>query len=210
MVGATEGEVLDWLSGTINPTHNFLFYTTPNAIQDLAAFLRTQQVDMDLLIDPYTGVSLGDPVEGRELYAESCVNCHGAAGDRLNFGSQTSPLFLADLAVSDPWQTVHKIRFGTPTNVNMPSTEELGWSLARVADVLAYAQTLRRANPSLTPFTNASSGPVEVERQGQIEPLIWGAFMAFAIIAATVLVDIYRERGLPAWVKPRRARKTRR
>jgi thiosulfate dehydrogenase len=193
MVGATETEVLDWLSGSINPAHNFLFYTNTTALLDLAAFLRTQQVDMDLLIDPYTGAALGDHQAGEQLYAETCLNCHGPQGDLINFGSDLSPLYLADLAVSDPWQTVHKIRFGTPTTSRMPASEELGLSLSRVADVLAYAQTLRRGNPALTPFTSVSEGPVQVERQGEIEPLIWGAFIILAIVGFSLLSDLVRE-----------------
>lgn len=193
MVGATETEVQDWLSGSVNPTHNFLFYTNTTAIQDLTAFLRTQQADMDLLIDPYTGASLGDRVTGQALYGANCADCHGDRGDMINFGSELSPLYLADLAVSDPWQTVHKIRFGTPTNASMPATEELGWSLSRVADVLAYAQTLRRGNPALTPFTSGFEGPVHVERQGEIEPLIWGAFILFAIVGFSLINDLASE-----------------
>src|SRR5690606_27665617 len=60
MIGAPQSVVEDWLSGAINPSHDFLFYTNPIAIQDLTAFLRTQQVDMDLMISPSSGEALGD------------------------------------------------------------------------------------------------------------------------------------------------------
>lgn len=194
MVGATEEEVLDWLNGTNNPEHNFLSVTNVTALQDLTAFLRTQQVDMDLLIDPYTGTAFGDRVEGRDLYQDTCARCHGSLGDAINFGSVVDPLYIADLAVYDPWQTVHKVRFGTATSRLMPSSEQLGWSLTEVGDLLAHAQTLRRGSPHLTFSNTESSGPVQVERQAQIGPIIWAAFVIFALVLGATGWDAYANR----------------
>jgi thiosulfate dehydrogenase len=182
VVGATEEDVLDWLNGANNPDHNFLALTNSTALLDLAAFLRTQQIDMDLLIDPYTGNALGDRTPGRELYISTCTRCHGSFGDSINFGNGVVPIYLADIASVDPWQTLHKIRFGTATYKRMPATEALGWSLTEVADVLTYIQTLRRGSPELDFVNTMSSGPVQIERQAQIEPIIWGAFAIFALV----------------------------
>jgi thiosulfate dehydrogenase len=198
MVGATQDEILNWLNGTNNPQHNFLALTNSTAIQDLVAFLRTQQVDMDLLVDPFTGASLGDRNLGQALYITDCSSCHGTAGDRINLGSTANPIYLADLATVDPWQTIHKIRFGTPTNLRMPSSEAEGWSLSEVANVLAYVQGLRRGDPALTFVNTASSGPVQIERQGEIGPILWMAVVMFTLIAGTFVWDKIQFRSAAA------------
>jgi thiosulfate dehydrogenase len=195
-VGATQEDVLAWLNGTRNSDHNFLGYTNLAALDDLAAFLRTQQVDVDLMIDPYTGEALGDRKEGAQIYNDTCASCHGIDGDEINFGTPLQPIFLGDLAVGDPWQALHKIRFGTPTTELMPSSEEMGWSLNRVADVLAYAQTLRRGNPDFDILTTNPNPALETERQGQIEPIIWTAFVIMGVILASVGWDSYKMSGI--------------
>jgi len=195
-IGATQEEVLDWLNGNLDPDHNFLAYTNSTALDDLAAFLRTQQVDVDLIVDAFTGQALGDRQIGALIYFDSCASCHGSNGDAINFGSAIDPLFLGDLSVADPWQTVHKIRFGSPSAARMPSTEELGWSLNRVADVLAYTQSLRRANPDIELITANPNQALDAETQGQIEPIIWGAFILLAVILASVALDSYKRSEL--------------
>ena len=195
-IGATQQEVLDWLNGTRDPDHNFLQYTNSVALNDLAAFLRTQQVDDNLIIDPFTGEALGDRQLGAQLYNTTCLSCHGENGDEINFGSAQEPLFLGDLAVGDPWQAVHKIRFGMPTTARMPSSEQMGWSLKRVADVLAYAQTLRRGNQEFDLLTRNPNRPPDTQSQAQIEPIIWGAFAMFGVILFSLGWDAYKQSGV--------------
>lgn len=191
MVGLSEEEVLDWLDGSNNPDHNFLTLTNTTALNDLVAFLRTRQINTDLLIDPATGAALGDHTDGRELYGLACVSCHGAEGDQINFGNALAPLYLGDLAVADPWQTLHKMRFGTPTTERMPSVEEDNWSLKMMGDLLAYLQMLRRGNPDFNIVSVDPNRPVEVEAQGQIDPIVWGALAILLIVAANVAWDVY-------------------
>ncbi len=193
VVGASQQDVLSWFNGTANTSHDFSRYFDATTVMDLVAFLRTRQIDTDLLIDRFTGRSLGDPQQGSVLYETNCASCHGDDGAEINFGTAQDPLFLADMAVVDPWRSVHKIRFGTPLDSRMPATEDLGWSLSWVADVLAYSQTLQRGNPSLRPFSAASTGPV-LESQGRIEPLVWAAVVIFLIVSAGVGYDYYQQR----------------
>ncbi|HRN51164.1 MAG TPA: c-type cytochrome [Anaerolineales bacterium] len=196
VVGASQAEVLIWFNGTGNVAHDFTAYFDSDDVVDLVAFLRTRQADTDLMIDSFSGRSLGNAELGRGLYVSSCESCHGNAGTLINFGTQAQPLYLADMAVADPWRAVHKIRFGTPLDLRMPASEELGWSLSRVADVLAYVQTLERGNPSLRPFNPVSSGGTTVvESQGRIEPLVWATSILFVIIAAGVAYDYYQTRA---------------
>lgn len=193
MVGASQQDVLIWFNGTANTSHDFSQYFDATSVMDLVAFLRTRQINTDLLIDRFTGRSLGDPQRGGALYEGTCASCHGDDGTQINFGTQQDPLYLADMTVVDPWRSVHKIRFGTPLSAAMPATEELGWSLTRVADVLAYAQTLQRGNPSLRPFNANATGPV-LESQGNIVPLVWAAAILFLIVMAGVAYDFYQRR----------------
>lgn len=193
-VGASHEEVLAWLDGSNNQSHNFLFYTTTFALEDLIAFLRTQQIDDDLLIDPSSGRSLGNWEEGALIYAESCQGCHGVSGVNVNFGSAANPLYVGDLAEAEPWRTVHVIRFGTPGG-HMPASEDLGWSLSRVANVLAYAQTLPRGTPNYGSLPGSPDETLEVERQGDIVPIIWGAFAMIVAVLASFVWDTLKYRN---------------
>jgi thiosulfate dehydrogenase len=193
MVGASQEEVIDWLDGTNNPEHNFLAYTNSTALNNLAAFLRTQQIDTSLLINPETGESLGDRERGSQLYRNSCAGCHGSSGAAMNFGTTIDPLYLGDLALSDPWQTVHKIRFGTATNVRMPASEDQDWSLSMVADVLAFLQTLPRGNPDFE-VLSSEPDPTQVDAQGQIEPIVWATFAIVMVVAGSVTWQWYQDR----------------
>ncbi|MCL5428290.1 MAG: c-type cytochrome [Chloroflexi bacterium] len=198
-VGASQEQVVAWLDGTVNLDHDFLRYTNSPALNDLAAFLRTRQIDTDLIIDPDTGVAFGDRRVGLNIYNDTCAACHGDTGDQINFGNAQNPLYLGDLAVADPWQSLHKIRFGTPTSERMPAYEDEDWSLSMMADVLAYTQTLPRGNPD---FAILGTGPViDVEGQGQIEPIIYGAFAILLVVAISLGWDLYVQRK-PAPVKP--------
>jgi thiosulfate dehydrogenase len=193
-VGASQAEVIDWLDGTNHDEHNLLVLTNTTVMNDLAAFLRTQQIDTDLIIDPSTGEALGDRSSGSGSYARACASCHGDAGDKINFGTTADPLYLGDRAVADPWYTVHKMRFGIPSGVLMPASEDLGWSLSKVADVLAHLQTLPRGNPN-SDFIGVDHGqPIEIENQAQVEPIVWGAFAILTVVAINIGWDFYSSR----------------
>jgi mono/diheme cytochrome c family protein len=180
VVGQSQEEVIAWLDGTNDPDHNFLQYTHSNALDDLATFLRTMQVDLALVIDYQTGEALGDEQAGRGLFLQTCANCHGSNGKKIDLSGGGTPLYVGDLAIADPWHTVHAIRFGTPLG-RMPATEEMGWSLRNVADLLTYAQSLPRGNPDFS-ISDAVTGEPALERQGEMPPIIWGAFSILLVI----------------------------
>jgi len=193
-VGASQAEVIDWLDGSNHDEHNFLALTNSTVMNDLAAFLRTQQIDTDLIIDPSTGEALGEGSSGSDSYLRACASCHGEAGDEINFGTTADPIYLGDRAMADPWYTVHKMRFGIPSGGLMPASEDLGWSLSKVADVLAHMQTLARGNPN-SDFIGVDPGrPIEIENQGQVEPILWGALAILAVVAINIGWDFYISR----------------
>lgn len=204
-VGATQEQVLAWLDGSQNPEHNFLSYSSLIALNDLAAFLRTRQIDTDLLINPDTGAAIGRRPSGKRIYYDNCVTCHGALGDQINFGNVQKPLYLGDLAIADPWQTLHKIRFGTPTSEGMPAYEDLDWPLPMIADVLAYTQTLPRGNPEFTIQAQADQANI-VESQGKIEPIIYAAFAIVVVVFVSLVLD-YAEHRRPRMKRSAKAKR---
>lgn len=109
-------------------------------IWDLTKFLKEGLLDMNKYI-VFSGAAsksaTGDADNGQTLYegVGGCESCHGADGNK------TSELFVGAAANDNPWETLHKIRFGYP-GTSMPSAVEKGLSLQKQLDILTYAQTL--------------------------------------------------------------------
>ena len=71
-------------------------------------------IDVGVYIDSETKAIIGGDVSnGEELYEETCSFCHGDDG----LGQSEA---LGELANGNPWETLHKIRFGQP-GVGMPA-----------------------------------------------------------------------------------------
>ena len=99
-------------------------------------------IDVALYVDydakqPFTF----DLEHGESYFSTICALCHGADGTEINFGSEVEPEYVGTVASHNPWEAIHKIRFGQPATI-MPSAIVSGWSIQIVLDVLAYAQTL--------------------------------------------------------------------
>lgn len=192
VVGNSLEQITAWLDGTNNPNHNFLAITNPAAVEDLAAFLLTMQIDTSLVADPQTGAAYGDEQSGAILYANHCADCHGSTGRSINFEAAGSPVYLGDVALIDPWRTVHKIRFGIPGSGKIAAEEE-GWSLREVADVLAFMQSFPRGNPNYT-IQRPEAELASAEAQGEMEPIIWAASAMIAIVALGLGWDAFEKR----------------
>jgi len=145
------------LSGTI---HAFGGLLSDSEIQALAKFIKQGLVDTDLYISPTTGAALNANLTNGQLqYVDSgdvnlvnnanCSACHGIDGTAINFGTTTAPISLGTAARSDPWEVLHKARFGQPASI-MPSTEAKGLPLSTVTDVLGYIQSLPDIVPPST------------------------------------------------------------
>src|SRR3989304_6188039 len=76
-----------------------------------------------------------------------CAACHGPRGTAINFGDESEPEYLGTIATDNPWEFLHKARFGQPGVIVMPA----GFSMSRpdqdYADLLAHVQTLPTASP---------------------------------------------------------------
>lgn len=139
----TVAQLMAALKGSTNTKHNFSSYLNDAQLSALAVFLKEGAViDEDVYIDsstkkPKSAVLL----RGKGLYENRCVSCHGADGKALNFGSAAAPEYVGTIAVDNPWEFLHKVRFGNP-GTNMPTGVENQWSIQSVIDILSYTQTL--------------------------------------------------------------------
>lgn len=135
----TEAQLLAIMKGGNNSQHDFSAVMSEQAIDDLVHFLSEGLVDDTIYIDystkKVTGANLAS---GKQLYDGACAACHGADGRMMPIEETES---VASLANGNPWEILHKIRFGQPGTA-MPSGVKMGWSTQDAVDVLGYAQTL--------------------------------------------------------------------
>lgn len=116
-------------------------------LMDLALFVSKGQVDMDQHIDRESGaVKNADAAKGEPIYNTICAKCHGKDGWRDEegdiIGDDLEP--LSHVARENPWETLHKIRFGQPDE-HMPSLVSLDMQIT--LDILAHLQTLPEEKP---------------------------------------------------------------
>jgi len=124
----------------MNKAHAYTARMIPHsAMEKLALFISLGQIEMDTYIDRVTKMARGDPRRGASFFQTICVVCHGFDGKAMNFRTDENPEFVGTVARENPWEALHKIRFGQP-GVGMVSLIAL--SVQDQVDILAYAQTL--------------------------------------------------------------------
>lgn len=140
----SQDDLMEVLVGGNDFRHDFSDSLTSAEIESLAAFIKTGLINNATYIDYSTKTPRQeiDIDRGNLLYGRTCSSCHGDDGQGINFGSSESPVYISTLAGSNPWEFVHKTRFGQPGVSRMPASEERGWSIEDVLSVLGYAQTL--------------------------------------------------------------------
>ncbi len=120
--------------------HGFTEQIMPHgAMEKIALFLSRGQVDMDRYIDRASKLARGNPRRGGQFFQTICAVCHGFDGKELNFKDENKPEYVGTVARANPWETLHKIRFGQP-GVGMIALMVL--DIEDLVDILAYAQTL--------------------------------------------------------------------
>ena len=138
--GMPVAELLGILRGSTNPEHDFSEVLDEQSLTDLAVFLSEGLIDTSTFVNADKS-SRGDPAAGESQYADICALCHGPQGVAINFSGIEEPEYVVTVAVDNPWEFLHKVRFGQP-GWPMPSAVVNRWSDAEVVNLLAYAQTL--------------------------------------------------------------------
>jgi thiosulfate dehydrogenase len=138
MAGSDPNDILAALQGETNSDHDFSEFMEEQDLVDLAVLISDTLIDTDDLVNPDKS-SNGDAAAGETLYGNVCQNCHGPEGNAINFHDIDDPEFLGHLAPDNPWEFIHKVRYGQP-GWPMPSGIGNGWTNEDVANVLAYAQ----------------------------------------------------------------------
>ena len=81
----------------------------------VARFVSEGQIDMTKHISYETKQAKGDVKAGRGHYKKHCLDCHGKSGDSMNLAQgKNKPEYVGTIANKNPWETLHKIRFGHP------------------------------------------------------------------------------------------------
>jgi thiosulfate dehydrogenase len=133
-------EILAALKGSTNPDHDFSSVMAEQDLVDLTLFMAQAQIDTNELVNDDKSAK-GDAGAGQASYDEVCTLCHGPEGVAINFHGFDEPEYVTTIAIGNPWEFIHKVRFGQPGQP-MPSSVDNDWTDADVADVLAYAQSL--------------------------------------------------------------------
>jgi thiosulfate dehydrogenase len=137
MAGVPIERIVEVLRGDV---HGFTpEQLSDSAVRKLGAFVSLGQVDMDLYIDRASKRARGDPVTGARYFQTICAVCHGYDGKAINFRDEKKPEYVGTVANENPWETLHKVRFGQP-GVGMVALTAL--DLQILVDIVAYAQTL--------------------------------------------------------------------
>lgn len=113
---------------------------TDTDILNLTKFVREATLaadDINMYIDIASKQAQGSVPDGEVHYTTDgqCINCHGAEGNQQLDSDET----VGILSAKNPWELLHKIRFGQPGSI-MPSGIENGLDLQAAVDIIAYAQ----------------------------------------------------------------------
>jgi thiosulfate dehydrogenase len=139
-VEALFGTIKDGLPATA--MSSFGSHLSDGDVWDIVKFIKEGIIDESQLIDDASKTPIGaDLGRGQVRFSSVCAVCHGGDGTQINFGTPGEPEYVGTVAVDNPWEFLHKVRFGQPGTA-MPSGIASGWSVQDAVDVLGYARTL--------------------------------------------------------------------
>jgi len=131
----SEDEIAAIIAG---PAHGVGELMSASAIGKVAKFIKFGLIDTSKYINADKTVN-GDPAKGAAIYQTVCAVCHGFEGTDYNFGSDDEPEYVGTVAADNPWEALHKIRFGQP---GVPMIAMTALDMQEMIDILAYIQTL--------------------------------------------------------------------
>jgi mono/diheme cytochrome c family protein len=135
-------EILAILKGGNDPDHDFSMYMNEQDLIDLALFLSEYQFDSASLINENKMAVGGNADNGMTIFEENCTDCHGPQGVSINLSEGGTPEYVSTIALDNPWEFIHKARFGQPGVDRMPSLIDVGIDDTKYIDLLSYAQSL--------------------------------------------------------------------
>jgi thiosulfate dehydrogenase len=151
-----EAIISDGIPHPDNPdlkAHKFgTWLTDPADITALAMFIKYGVMDANDVVWTFTGWGKGDAGNGKALYngPAGCSGgaCHEDDGKGLDFDDADNAVeFVGTLANDNPWEMIHKIRFGDAGEEAMPSIYisegvATGLTTQDAIDVLTHTQSL--------------------------------------------------------------------
>ncbi len=125
--------------------HAYAAVLSETDMNDLAAFIKTGLMDTAAIIGTDGAFIGGDVVAGQAAYDATCSVCHGADGlNPMPTGSAGGFEDFPGLIANDnPWEYVHKVRFGQPGTAMPPQDTVL--DMAGLSNLGAYSQSLPMA-----------------------------------------------------------------
>ncbi|MDH5692773.1 MAG: cytochrome c [Gammaproteobacteria bacterium] len=115
-IRSSEGQSVEQiLQVLVNPQHGYDKHLGKEDLNAIALFVSKGQIDMTKYIAYDTKEIKGDAKAGKQHFKKHCLDCHGKKGDALNLAHEKSkPEYVGTIANKNPWETLHKIRFGHP------------------------------------------------------------------------------------------------
>ena len=123
-----------------NDTHAYKGILGKKEINALALFVSKGQIDSTGFIDMKTKKVTGDKIHGAKLYNAICAGCHGRDGKVYNFKKLPKEVYVGDVSRDNPWEILHKIRFGHPGSA---MTSLFVLPVQSQVDILSYIQDLK-------------------------------------------------------------------
>jgi thiosulfate dehydrogenase len=142
VAGKDPNEMLAILQGTTHPDHDFSVVMDEQALADLALFLADELVDDAEVVGADKAALNGSAKAGETFWGVICAECHGPQGTAINFGDEVEPEYVGTIGADNPWEFLHKARFGQPGVEKMPSGVDINLTPQHYADLLAYVQSL--------------------------------------------------------------------
>lgn len=147
-VAASAGQdangILAVLKGSTDPNHDFSAFMDDQALTDVALYISEQQIDTAAVL-----ALTGNADNGKTLFTDNCVDCHGPEAIAINFHPDNAPEYPATIANEGPLELLGKLRFGQPGVTKMPAGVDLGMADQDFADLAAFL----KAQPQSSPVT---------------------------------------------------------
>jgi thiosulfate dehydrogenase len=139
----SESEIVDSLKNK----HGYGQVGLPDdALSDLAKFVKLDLIDTSQIVNSDKTFK-GDAAKGKTVFASTCQVCHGENGlNAMPTGSAGMfDEFPGKIASENPWEFVHKVRYGQPGYEMPPQAQVL--TVAQLGDLGAHTQTLPKMTP---------------------------------------------------------------